>query len=65
MTREMNKPNWGLAHYKCGFNNCPIYYNTAFIDCDKCNNIKPKEREINPLVKEFFEHCCNMPKLEG
>ena len=64
MTRKMNKPDWELARYKCGYNRCPIYYNTAFIDCNKCNNIKPKQRVLNPDIKEFFERCCNMERLK-
>lgn len=61
MTREMNKPEWELARYECGFNKCPIYHNLAFIDCDKCSRrhnpqlgdwIKPFVQSINERFKK-------------
>ena len=30
--------------------------------CPYCEGYKP---EVNEDIKEFFEHCCKMPKLEG
>ena len=55
----MNKPDWELSRYKCGNNRCPIHYYTAFIDCDKCNNV----RKLDDWIKPFFDNCCRMEKV--
>ena len=28
------------------------------------NKDKPKQRVLNPDIKEFFERCCNMERLK-
>ena len=75
MTREMND-KWQAKRYhdmmesqlaSACYSNCEWDCNLCKGDnCEYCENKDNKpEPELNPLVKEFFEHCCKLPKLEG
>lgn len=37
---------------------------SGLVYCKKCNKYMGETRELNPLIKEFFEKCCQMERIK-
>ena len=59
MTREMNKSDWHREWYA---QNTVERMAKMMCRCDY--NSYKKERVLNPDIKEFFDNCCRMEKIE-
>ena len=61
MTREMNKPDWHKKYY-ASIHCAPLAEKCYICGNDICK-YRIKERVLNPDIKEFFENCCRMEKV--